>query len=248
MDLLTCLPHLAGLRVEQVAITEDAVTLAVAVAGPAPPARCAASTLSGCTAVTGAPWPLCGQMLSSVAEGSPSVVVLFTLPRLFLARNRRGRRAAPARSRSSSVLAHCLPRGLAPPRPQRLRPARPTRPVTARCARRPGDGARPRAASPARRRPRPVASSSRRRRRRRGAYIGVVTNLAQLRYRSHSHGPSCGRRRQWPSSNSVLKKFVVSQSTADAGRSPARIVPASGPAMAAPGPAPRGSRAAPPGR
>ena len=36
-------------------------------------------------------------------------------------------------------------------------------------------------------------SSRVRRRRRRGAYSEVVTNLAYERYRSHSHGSSCGR-------------------------------------------------------
>ncbi len=82
-----------------------------------------------------------------------------------------------------------------------------------------------------------IKSNSRRRRfRRRGAYSLVVTNLAHVRYRSHSHGPSCGTRRQWPSSSSVLKKFVLSQSTASVESPPARRVSAYGPAIFAPGP------------
>lgn len=47
--------------------------------------------------------------------------------------------------------------------------------------------------------------SIRRRRRSRGAYSGEVTNLAQVRYKSHSQGPSWGRRRHLPSSSSVWK-------------------------------------------
>src|SRR6266498_5723623 len=70
----------------------------------------------------------------------------------------------------------------------------------------------------------------------RDAYAGVVTNLAQVRYRSHSHGPSCGRRRQRPSSSSVFKKLLFSQSTACAESSPARKISAAGPAIVAPGP------------
>src|SRR5258708_14178343 len=63
-----------------------------------------------------------------------------------------------------------------------------------------------------------------------GAYSLVVTNFAQLRYRSHSQAPSCGKRRQWPSSSSVLKKFVLSHSTDSSGKVPARNCSASGPA------------------
>ena len=60
--------------------------------------------------------------------------------------------------------------------------------------------------------------------------------LGAVQIRSHSQGPSCGKRRQWPNSNSVLKKFDFSQSTSEGRREPAFKVSAKGPAMVAPGP------------
>jgi hypothetical protein len=63
-----------------------------------------------------------------------------------------------------------------------------------------------------------------------------VTNFAHVKYRSHSHGPSCGRRKQRPNSNSVFRKFVFSQAIAEGASSPVCSATAPGPASVAPDP------------
>jgi hypothetical protein len=47
-----------------------------------------------------------------------------------------------------------------------------------------------------------------------------VMNLARVRYRSHSHGPSSESRKQCPRSSDVLKKFAFTHSIADDERAP----------------------------